>query len=547
MNRQVIVIGLDGATFRFINPLREQGCLPNISWLMEQGTWTPLLSTIPYATIPAWPSFMTGMNPGKHGVFDFFVQDRAGNRRIVQSSDVAAKALWEILSDHGERCVIMNVPCTYPPRSINGVIVSGMLTPQGARFSQPPEIEGFLHQAVGGYRINERADLPANHHLISDLYVVTQKQKEGFATLLRQNEWDFAMLMLRGTDIVCHMFWQDRSVIEHFYQFVDLLIGDLLNEWPDATVFLMSDHGFQAQERDFHINKWLIDQGLLRVRRTTREEARWCEIRELDGRANLREPMRASDFSKALQNLRVTKSALKRFLPSPVWEWSRRRLPQSLKEAIPGRVSAEVDFEKSQVVAVQQFSMETKGISVLIAVTSNGYEELRERVIEDLLELYDPETANPIVREAHRREDLYKGPYMDRAPGIVLELEEGYNITNNFYADSYVTKRQRLRGCHNREGIFIASGNEVKSAGKLLGQEVYIWDLAPTILHYLGLPIPDMYDGRVLKEIFEEGSEAKEKEVIYSEMDLSQQGEGEALSEAQQKEIEERLRNLGYL
>lgn len=547
MSNRVIVIGLDGATFRFIGPLQGQGQLPNIGRLMKQGTWAPLLSTIPYATIPAWPSFMTGMNPGKYGVFDFFIQDQAGNRRIVQSGNIAAKPLWEILSDYGKRCVVMNVPCTYPPRPINGVIVSGMLTPQGARFCQPPEIESFLHQAVGGYRINERADLPADHHLISDLYVVTQKQKEAFAALLRQNEWDFAMLMLRGTDIVCHMFWEDRSVIEDFYQFVDLLVGDLLEEWPDAAVFLMSDHGFQAQERDFHINRWLIDQGLLKLRRTTREEASWSEIRKLDGKADLRKPMATGSFPKTLQNLRITKAALKRVLPSSLWEWGRRHLPRTLKGVIPVQVAAEVDVKRSQATAMQQFGMETKGISILTPVTSSEYEQVRKHIIESLLKLRDPETGSLIVSAAHRREDLYKGPYVNRAPDIVLELEEGYNITNSFITKSYITRRERLRGCHHREGIFIASGNEIKQGNKLTDQEIYIWDLAPTILHCFGLPIPDKYDGRVLKEIFEEGSEAKEREVIYIERGLFQQGEEGTLSEAQQKEIEERLRNLGYL
>jgi len=516
---------------------------------MSNGVYANLLSTIPYATVPAWPSFITGVNPGKHGVFDFFVPEQGGKRRIVQSGDIAVKPFWEILSHYGKRCIIMNVPCTYPPRPINGVIISGMLTPQGEHFCQPQNMEDFLHKLVGGYRINERADLPKDHRMISDLYLVTLKQKEAFSVLLQKERWDFAFLMLRGTDIVCHMFWENHSVIEDFYQFVDLLVGDLLKDWPDVAFFLMSDHGFQAQEKDFHINKWLIDQGLLKIRQTNFEETAWEEIRKLDGKKDLKKDEQSGYLSKIFQSLHVDKSTLKKWLPLSIWNWGKRFLPRKLKVAIPTSFSFEVDLNNSKVSAVQQFTMETKGILVLVPSTSPEYEKIRKQVIESLLQLRDPETGRPVVRAAYRREDIYEGPYVDQAPDIVLELEEGFNITNNFIAKNYITKREKLRGCHSRKGIFIASGDELKKGVRLSGSEIYIWDLAPTILHYFNLPIPYECDGRVLTEIFEESSETRGRDVHYADAKEKhfRRGEEKKLTEVQQKKIEERLRNLGYL
>ena len=109
MKQRVIVIGLDGATFDVMDPLLEDGQLPHMGGLVNKGTTGRLLSTIPYSTIPAWPSFMTGKNPGKHGVFDFF-RFAEGERRLANSQDIRSPTLWELLSQHGKRSIVINVP-----------------------------------------------------------------------------------------------------------------------------------------------------------------------------------------------------------------------------------------------------------------------------------------------------------------------------------------------------------------------------------------------------------------------------------------------------
>jgi hypothetical protein len=137
---------------------------------------------------------------------------------------------------------------------------------------------------------------------------------------------------------------------------------------------------------------------------------------------------------------------------------------------------------------------------------------------------------------------------VNQAPDIILDLHDGYNITNAFFADGYVTRREHVRGCHHREGIFVACGNDIES-GKDLESHLSLLDVMPTVLHCLGSPAPDDCDGRVLKEIFEVGSETYQRESLYEKMEWKERVPDGALlyRDDEQAEIEERLKTLGYL
>jgi len=549
MKRQVIVVGLDGATFDTMDPLLEEGELTVIEDLIKAGTTARLLSTIPYATIPAWPSFMTGKNPGKYGVFDFF-SFKGGERRISDRRDIRSLTLWEILSAYGKRSVVMNVPGTFPAARIHGVVVSGMLTPSGAAFASPPEVEGFLNQVTGGYRINSRSDL-RGAELVKDVYEVTQKQKTGFLALLQREDWDFAMVMFSATDVIQHRFWDEQYVIRKCHSYMDGVIGEIAGAFPDAAIFLMSDHGFQAQRRDFHVNKWLIDQGHMSIRKGQRTEAsRWQEIGRLEGRAELAEAyFHRSSASQVLLRLGLTGQKLRRFIPRAWWDYLKESVPRSLRDHIPATADAgyEVDLEHTEASAYQLYGIESKAIKVM-NVDQASRERVCAELVKKLADLRDPQTGKPIVRRAYRREELYVGPYVDQAPDIVLDLHEGYNITNAFFADDYVTRREHVRGCHHREGIFIACGNDIER-GKELDSSFSLLDMMPTLLHYLGVPLPGDCDGRVLKEIFDVDSETCQREVLYENMEWRQHGSDNARSyrDDERAEIEERLRALGYL
>jgi predicted AlkP superfamily phosphohydrolase/phosphomutase len=313
---------------------------------------------------------------------------------------------------------------------------------------------------------------------------------------------------------------------------------------------MISDHGFQEQRKDFHINKWLIDQGYLRIKTGTGTEiSRWEEIGRLEGRSeHAAAYMRRSSPSRFLVRLGLTRQKLRKVIPRAWWSFLKGLMP-GLQDRIPesAEASYDVDWEHTQASAYQLFGMESKAVKVTI-VDQASREKLCSELVEKLEQLRDPHTGDRFVRRAYRREELYAGPYVDQAPDIVLDLHDGYNITNSFFAADYVTHREQVRGCHHREGIFVASGDGILS-GKVLGSPPSLLDVMPSVLHYLGLPIPNDCDGEVLREIFDPDSEVYKREVLREEMLWKERVTDGSLfyDEGERAEIEERLRALGYL
>ncbi|MCB0005568.1 MAG: alkaline phosphatase family protein, partial [Anaerolineales bacterium] len=136
---KAFIIGIDGATFNLIKPWAKAGHLPNLARLMAGGAHGNLMSTLPPVTSPAWPTFMTGCNPGKHGVFDF-IQPSGADFSLVNATKIKQPTIWQRLSQAGYRVGVLNVPVTYPPQPLNGFMVSGILSPKGVDISFPADL-----------------------------------------------------------------------------------------------------------------------------------------------------------------------------------------------------------------------------------------------------------------------------------------------------------------------------------------------------------------------------------------------------------------------
>ena len=215
---KVFIISLDGATFDVLRPLADQGYLPNLKRVMTEGLAADLESVIPPVTAPAWTSFMTGKTPGKHGIFDFTRFDPTDRSiKLNNAENIRSKTLWQILSEKGKRVIVLNMPYTYPPPQVNGVVVAGWDAPSvEANFTYPPEIRARIFEKIPDY--GSTLDLSLWNYLPTksdqqfDLFVAKlvrsfQQGLELATFLLEENEWDVCMVHFQQTDWIQHKLW----------------------------------------------------------------------------------------------------------------------------------------------------------------------------------------------------------------------------------------------------------------------------------------------------------------------------------------------------
>lgn len=281
---KVLIIGLDGGTWRVLNLLIEEGQMPNLARLVEEGTSGILNSTLPPLTPPAWASFHTGVYPAKHGIYDF-TQYRLGAYKpdFVSSASLREKTIWKILSEAGRKVVLVGVPLTYPPERVNGVVISGLLTPSlRSNFTYPPEFKIELLNTVGEYRFIASQDTFFRKGLdafLLDLVYSERKRVEATEYILKKEQWDVGMIQFQSVDNLQHALWpllapdskeyssEKWHRVCSFFQFIDESIGRLLSLVGENTnIIIMSDHGFGPLTKVVYLNKWLESKGLLKVK-----------------------------------------------------------------------------------------------------------------------------------------------------------------------------------------------------------------------------------------------------------------------------------------
>lgn len=555
--QKTLVIGLDGATFDVLTPLMEQGLMPNLAALMQAGSSGRLASTIPPFTPTAWSSFITGRNPGEHGVWSFRLARDRFNYDIHGSGFINARrlgtTLWEILGAGGKRVAVVNVPMTYPARAIDGLMVTGMLTPLGAdHFTHPPELATELDQNyvidvdfVRGEKGFRARDLPAKKEMITKISDMTRLRAQACMRMLKEGPWDFFMVVFTGTDRVMHFFWDDlmmllegdpganasiQNRIRAYFQELDEAIGQLVKQaGPSATVMVVSDHGFgPAQTSRFYVNIWLERLGLL-------------EPRGYQGLLDL------EHWRTMIGRREHLKAILRRLLPASAQD----------RATAAARAASEEIIDWSQTYAYfVPIYFHVCGIEINLAGARRAgtvqpgveYESLRDQIVDEAKRLRDPRNERPIVEVAARREELYHGGHVDDFPDIILSLAPEYIGASSLAGGSLVESHSPARsGEHRQDGVFIAAGPSIRQLNEL--SSLSLLDIPPTILWSLGQPIPENFDGRVLQEVFSAAFLAANPVRTRSPSTplVAENPESRGYPETEQSKIEDRLRGLGYI
>lgn len=487
---KVLVIGLDGSCMDLIKSWAHEGKLPTFQKLICEGSYGNLESVTPPLTIPAWNCLASGKNPGKFGCFSF-VQKIPGSYSFQVYKHMVEKEndIWDILSNDGKKVFVLNAPNILKAYRINGYMVAGFLCLIKEYLTYPKGLKGTLkdmnYEKGGEYLI---PFLTASDNEISKLF---KEMTESICRVLfyfLEKDWNFGFVVFQELDGAQHRMWNKKNRLLEHYQNIDKklkkIIDKLDTEDEKPTIIIASDHGFGPNKRMFLINEWLEKRGLLKIRKKPSFMFLNAMIR----------------IVKRQNILKILKLLMKFPYLLPVYE-------NILRQA----VGTPVIWEKTKAfcygnwgtIYINLSGREPKGI-----VKPDDYEQLRTEIIDGLKE---------ISVKAYRREELYSGEYIKSAPDIIIQIDEnvssvsgkvGYNeiFTDGFPFDGY----------HDlKNGTFIAWGPNIKQKFEI---EPKILDIAPTILHIMGLPIPKDMDGRILKEIFEENSEPFQRNVLYKNL-----------------------------
>ena len=554
---KLIVIGLDGAPYPMIKQWTEEGTLPNLAQLIERGSAGVLRSTLPVHSPTAWASFMTGMNPGKHGVFDFVRRAPDSYQlQVIRAEQIHGASLWRLLSEAGRRVGVMNVPMTYPPEPVNGFLVSGLGTPDYVPYSYPAHLSDSLSAA--GYRVNNRFffDPKRQDEWLEDVFAVSEQRGQMAVQLLQQEEPDFFMVVFRNTDEICHFFWHhmDQSHPQHdpaapvryqtairdLYELVDKWVGRIVEAaGEDSNVVVMSDHGAGPLYQDVFLNEWLWQNGWLHLKEES-GEGRW------PGKVAQRFGLTRKRISDALTrwHLHRVEVLIKKVLGERIYVLPRDERPEFMN-AIDWSKTKAYSFGYYGQIYINLKGREPQGI----VEPGEPYAELRAEIGDRLKKLVSPADGRPIVDQIYTREELYHGPQLDNAPDLLTIMRNFSYITRKGY--EFAEERGTLfrdpytreTGSHRLEGTLIAAGPAIGMKQRLA--EHAIQDLAPTLLQLLHAPIPTYMDGKLIEELLAPSFVANFPPK-YVESEIPEAGvatwEGE-----QEAEVAERLKKLGYL
>ena len=556
--RKVLIVGLDAATPALVEKWVAEDRLPNIASFVSQGAWGSLESVPNRHSGPAWSTMVTGLNPGKHGIY-WFTEDKPESYeyRFVNGSFRQGKAFWRILSEEGQRVGVVNVPVSYPAEPVNGVFVAGLDSPgtDDPRFTHPPELrsevvqvaggEYYIHPALARFMIADQVDegLDRLHRSIDKRAAVAEH-------LMTTRPWDAFMVVFTESDVVQHFFWkhmQDpspedpprhRDAIRDTYEHLDRTLGRLMAAaGEDAVVLLVSDHGAR------------YDDGLARALPS------WLEhLGLLTYRTNVGQPGAGSALYKAAS--RIYRELDKRLAPETRHKLARR-FPAIRRKVEVMMSFARLDWSRTKAYTDgkrPEIWLNVRGRQPEGIVSPEEYEAVRQQIIDALTTAVCAKSGHPLVKRVLRREEAYSGPFVERSPDLVIEWAGEGSCLDVRYPDgrSFTLSKQHLpddpfdhllSGGHDQLGIVGLRGPGVRP-GRIEGAGIA--DIAPTVLFLRQAPIPSDVDGRILTDAFS-------SELVSSVparqggSGILEQEEGSGFTEEEEAEIRERLEGLGYV
>jgi predicted AlkP superfamily phosphohydrolase/phosphomutase len=544
MIKKVFIFGIDSATLDIVMPEIRKGNLENFKRLLEQGSYGKLSSTMIVNSAVAWTTFMTGKNPGKHGIYDFFKVD-SYSPNFISFSDIGHKPFWDILGEMGKKSFVINVPLTYPVSIKNGVIISGLQTPLDRKdFVYPGDFWEEVKRISPEYKVfpSTKPEEDLRKH-IEEIDVALESQLQLVWYIFKEKEWDLLVYVMQNIDILQHYLWH---YIDHthsrykddgffskellrFYQKIDVFLGRIIDAMDDDMCLLVfSDHGAGKAEGYFSINNWLLKNGFLSLKNKP-----------------------SIIFKKWLMKFGICEADLYNFFiaDNPLFRLMRifNKGKKIGKKNRTFYKMGNIDWKKTLAygMTINQIFINLKGREAEgIVEQGEVYERVRQDLIERLMKVRHPYKDRPLIDRIYKKEEIFFGEELFKLPDLIFTCDNFEINSLSGYKISFpgLFSRADIRtGWHRSEGLIFCYGKGVNKGFRV--SEAYIRDIPATIMALLGNVLPEDFDGRVLAELFVDG----DLKIVRKENICTKKEKNKDFSYFNNEQIKKVLESLGYI
>jgi predicted AlkP superfamily phosphohydrolase/phosphomutase len=511
---RTVVVGLDGASWRLVEPWIKDGTLPNFAAFRDDGVWAESESCLPPVTFPNWKCYSSGKDPGGFGVY-WFERIRLAEERIeiMNRTDFDTAELWDYLNEAGYTTGVVNMPTMYPPRDLDGFVVcggpdavDGEYRTIDTGYTSPEGLETELESRYD-YRVHPSPMLSSNGERgaeVDEILDLLDLRLQVAYDLFKEKEMDFVHVTLFYLNVLQHFFWNDDPT-KRAWELIDDWIGRL-EALEDTNVILMSDHGCAPTTTEFYINEWLAENGYLTKRRTVED---------------------------SFQRVGLTReNALTTAKRLGIVNALAKTVPERIQQLVPQEAGAKrerklekVDLTDTQAVA--------SGQGPIYIHPDADVDQVTEDLLNDLSTVTD-DGDEPLFDSVYYAEEVYTGPYATCGPAIVVDMRPGVHVNDGLGGGETQTQPDRWAAENSRYGIFAAKGPDIDKLGKI--GKTRITDIAPTVLAGFDVDIPTDMVGEQLP-IFTHSPDVGEQEPISPD----------AVSNERYNEVADRLKQLGYM
>ena len=520
---RAFVLGFDGVPWRLIEQWSDEGELPNFARMREDGASGTLESTQPATTPLAWPSIATGVWPDKHGVYGFQNLSSGYSHEMYTSHDIRQPTLWEQVSP----AHVGNVPMSYPAQEIDGTMVTGMMTPSTEReYTHPPELKDEVEARIPDYEIS--LDYPDYADRLGEFEDAVDEMLAKRRDLMRLqmshagDDWRLFFFVFTAPDRLQHLIWDTDTLLEHYKQLDDIL-GEVMDytDEHEADLYVVSDHGFGPIEELVYVNHILAENGYLFQ---TEDEGARGALASLG--------ISRDRITDALEQVGITEKKIVSTLP--------RSLVDRVAEQIPGdHALYDVDYDRTVAFV--------HGSGCLYI---NDTERFDNGVVDpgqipavktELTELFESQTDDDgeSLLTVSDGDELF--PTDDGSPDLIVNGRGVYEARNALTGER-TGDTGTYDASHRKEGIVLCRGPSIDAGATLRGARVV--DVAPTLLHGIGEPVPKNADGRVLFDAFDSDATPASTKVERTGVSRSETDED---VDDDFTDVEDRLKGLGYM